>query len=206
MQSVLTYVHSDDPISRAGVISQLRPRPEVRLIKDDEIADSTVAVVIADQLDPTTVGMLHGYRRKGCRLVLIARAVDEAALVAAVEAGVGGLIRRDEATDNTLVHTIQRVSSGDGAIPPDLLGRFLEHVGRLQRQVLSPRGIPFTGLTARERDVLKLVAEGCETSEIAISLCYSERTIKNVLHDLTTRLQLRNRSHAVAYAVREGLI
>lgn len=206
MQSVQTYVHSNDPISRAGVISQLRPRPEVRLIKDDEILDSTVAVIIADQLDETTVDVLHRFRRKGCRLVLVARTVDETALAAAVEAGIGGLVRRDEATDDTLVHIIQRVSSGDGAIPPDLLGRFLEHVGRLQRQVLSPRGIPFTGLTSRERDVLKLVAEGCETSEIAASLCYSERTIKNVLHDLTTRLQLRNRSHAVAYAVREGLI
>lgn len=206
MQSVQTYVHSNDPISRAGVISQLRPRPEVRLITDDEIIDSAVAVIIADQLDENTVEVLHRFRRRGCRLVLVARTVDETGLAAAVEAGIGGLVRRDEATDDALVHIIQRVSSGDGAIPPDLLGRFLEHVGRLQRQVLSPRGIPFTGLTHRERDVLKLVAEGCETSEIAASLCYSERTIKNVLHDLTTRLQLRNRSHAVAYAVREGLI
>jgi DNA-binding NarL/FixJ family response regulator len=54
--------------------------------------------------------------------------------------------------------------------------------------------------------VLRLVAEGHDTSEIADQLCYSERTVKNVLHDITTRLQLRNRTHAVAYAVREGLI
>jgi DNA-binding NarL/FixJ family response regulator len=54
--------------------------------------------------------------------------------------------------------------------------------------------------------VLKLVAEGLDTSEIADSLSYSERTIKNVLHEVTTRLQLRNRSHAVAYALRNGLI
>ena len=39
-----------------------------------------------------------------------------------------------------------------------------------------------------------------------VRVAYSERTVKNVLHDLTTRLQLRNRTHAVAYAVREGLI
>ena len=43
-------------------------------------------------------------------------------------------------------------------------------------------------------------------AEIARELCYSQRTVKNILHDVTTRLQLRNRSHAVAYAVREGLI
>jgi len=54
--------------------------------------------------------------------------------------------------------------------------------------------------------VLRLIADGCDTSEIANRLAYSERTVKNVLHDVTTRLQLRNRSHAVAYALRQGLI
>ncbi|MQA85396.1 MAG: DNA-binding response regulator, partial [Streptosporangiales bacterium] len=44
------------------------------------------------------------------------------------------------------------------------------------------------------------------TAEIARALAYSERTVKNIIHDITTRLQLRNRAHAVAYAVREGLI
>jgi DNA-binding NarL/FixJ family response regulator len=64
----------------------------------------------------------------------------------------------------------------------------------------------FTGLSDREVRVLQLVADGWDTAEIAGELCYSERTVKNILHDLTTRLQLRNRSHAVAYALREGLI
>jgi len=54
--------------------------------------------------------------------------------------------------------------------------------------------------------VLRLVADGLETSEIASRLSYSERTIKKVLHEVMTRLQLRNRSHAVAYALRNGLI
>jgi DNA-binding NarL/FixJ family response regulator len=54
--------------------------------------------------------------------------------------------------------------------------------------------------------VLRLVADGLDTTEIARRMAYSERTVKNVIHDVTTRLNLRNRSHAVAYAVREGLI
>jgi DNA-binding NarL/FixJ family response regulator len=72
--------------------------------------------------------------------------------------------------------------------------------------VLGPRGIVFTGLAPREVEVLRLLADGLDTAEIARRLCYSERTVKNVVHDVTTRLQLRNRSHAVAYALREGLI
>jgi len=126
--------------------------------------------------------------------------------VAAAEVGVRGLLRRSEATCDALVRTIVRVAAGEGDVPADLLGRLLEQVGRLQRQVLAPRGLAFTGLTPRETEVLRLVAEGHDTSEIAARMCYSERTVKNVLHDLTTRLQLKNRTHAVAYAMREGLI
>jgi DNA-binding NarL/FixJ family response regulator len=61
-------------------------------------------------------------------------------------------------------------------------------------------------LARRERDVLVLVAEGLSTREVAKRLCYSERTIKNILQDVTTRLMLRNRTHAVAVAIREGWI
>ena len=89
---------------------------------------------------------------------------------------------------------------------PDLLGRLLEQMNRVQNNVLAPRGIGPTGFTTREVEVLRLLADGCDTSDIAVQLAYSERTIKNVIHDLTSRLQLRNRSHAVAYAMRAGVI
>jgi DNA-binding NarL/FixJ family response regulator len=61
-------------------------------------------------------------------------------------------------------------------------------------------------LRPREREVLALIAEGLSTREVARRLCWSERTIKNVLQDLTTRLGLRNRTQAVAWAVRNGWI
>ena len=61
-------------------------------------------------------------------------------------------------------------------------------------------------LTPREIDVLRLMADGLDTNEIAGELCYSERTVKNVIYGVTHRLKLRNRSHAVAYALRTGMI
>ncbi len=61
-------------------------------------------------------------------------------------------------------------------------------------------------LRARELDVLALVADGLSTREVARTLAYSERTIKNILQDLTTRFGLRNRTQAVAWALRNGLI
>jgi|BarGraNGADG00312_2_1021985.scaffolds.fasta_scaffold37490_2 DNA-binding NarL/FixJ family response regulator len=203
--AIATYVHARDPISRAGVNAELRTRPEVHVV--DGAAEAAVVVVVSDAVDANAIRDLRTMvKDRRPRLMLILTTVDDAALVAAAEAGASGLLRRSDATAEALARTIVKVSAGEGEVPPDLLGRLLEQVGRLQRQVLAPRGLTFTGLTPREAEVLRLVADGLDTGEIALRMCYSERTVKNVLHDLTTRLQLRNRTHAVAYAVREGLI
>ena len=207
MERVPVVVHARDPISAAGVASQLRYRPEVQVLRADEIDRARVAVVVIDGMDEDAVHLLRSVQRRGgCRTVLLASALEDGDLASAVEVGVTGLVRRRDATPERLVDVIIRAASGEGSVPPDLLGRLLDQVGNLQRQVLAPRGLTFTGLATREVAVLKLVADGLNTGEIAESLAYSERTVKNVLHDITTRLQLRNRSHAVAYALRAGLI
>ena len=196
-----------DPISQAGVASHLRPRPEVRLVDRDESETATVVVVVVDVVDDTVLGVLRQIRRAGAaRGVLVITCIDEQQLVRAAECGFVGVIRRSEATPERLVHVIGAVARGEGHVPPDLLGSLLEQVGRLQGEVLDPRGLHLTGLTAREIEVLRLVAEGYDTADIALKLAYSDRTIKNVLHSVMTRLNLRNRSHAVAYALRQGLI
>jgi DNA-binding NarL/FixJ family response regulator len=66
--------------------------------------------------------------------------------------------------------------------------------------------LSFTGLTEREVQVLKLLADGSDANEVGHQLFLSERTVKNTVHDVTSRLNLRNRTHAVAYALRQGLI
>jgi DNA-binding NarL/FixJ family response regulator len=89
---------------------------------------------------------------------------------------------------------------------PELMGQLVNGLSRISRDVLEPRGLSFSRLTERERHVLSLIAQGCATREVAERLCYSERTVKNVLHDVVTKLDARTRSQAVAHAVREGLI
>ena len=205
-ERISVYVYAHDPISQAGLASQLRARPEVQVV-DDDIDRAAVAVVVVDEVDDETARVVRAIQRNGIpRVLLIVTRLDDAGMLAGVEAGACGLLRRGEANPERLVAAIQAAATGDGSVPADLLGRLLEHVGRLQRQVLSPRGLTLSGLSEREIEVLRLVADGCDTTEIADSLAYSERTIKNIIHDVTARLNLRNRSHAVAYAVRQGLI
>ncbi|MFD7673377.1 response regulator transcription factor [Streptomyces anulatus] len=208
MERITVVLRAQDPISQAGVASQLRARPEVSVVeRDDGESTPQVVVMVVDAVDDEVLRVLRNIQRTStCRTVLVTTDIDEQKLVSAAECGVAGVIRRSESTPDHLVQVIGTVARGEGHLPSDLLGRLLEEVGRLQGQVLGPRGLHFTGLAAREVDVLRLVAEGYDTADIATKLAYSERTIKNVLHSVMTRLQLRNRSHAVAYAMRQGLI
>ncbi len=200
-------VRATDPLSRAGITSQLRRAQGFSVAGSDDLPDEAVALVVAEDVDSDVLTEMRVLRGRGIRrIVLLVSRVDDRTLLAAAEAGVTGVLRRSEATAGNLAAAIRSAAAGEGSLPPDLLGRLLHQVGQLQRQVLSPRGLTFTGLTEREVAVVRLLADGYDTTEIARSLFYSERTVKNIIHDITSRLELRNRTHAVAYAIREGLI
>jgi DNA-binding NarL/FixJ family response regulator len=201
------HVSATDPLSRAGTMSQLRSTAGVILVDEEQRGDDLVTLVVADDVDADTIRSVRGLRRQGVdRIVLLVARLDDNGLISAIEAGVAGLIRRSEATPHNLLATIRSVAAGEGTLPPDLVGRLLDQVGQLQRQVLAPRGLTFSGLSERELAVLRLLADGLDTTQVGEQLFYSERTVKNIVHDVTSRLELRNRTHAVAYAIRQGLI
>lgn len=206
-ERIPVFVYARDPVSQVGIAAQLRARPDVSVVDDGDVDAARVAVVVTDEVDEETIRVVRALQRNGCpRVVLVATNLDDRGLLAAVEAGVCGVLRRSQAEAEQLCAAISAAAGGDGAMPSDLLGRLMRQVGQLQRQVLAPRGLTFSGLTEREITVLRLIADGLDTAEVADRLCYSERTVKNVIHDVTSRLRLRNRTHAVAYALRQGLI
>jgi DNA-binding NarL/FixJ family response regulator len=204
---VKVYIHATDPVSAMGIAGELRMRPEVHVVDDSDYEGAEVAVIVVDEVDVAAVRTIRQIQRDSCqRVVMVVTRLEDAGLLAAVEAGACGILRRSEAVADRVAEAVMTAAKGDGSVPPDLLGRLLHQMSRLQRQVLAPRGLSLTGFSEREVDVLRLLSEGWDTAEIAGKLSYSERTVKNVIHDITARLQLRNRSHAVAYAVRAGVI
>lgn len=206
-KTVRVVVRGGDPVSEAGVASQLRYHHDLEILPAGAATAPDVVVFIADLVDEDTARTIRTIvRDEGARVVLVAAVVDGSAVLVAVEAGVAAIVRRSEATQDRLVTAIRAASTGDGHLPPDLLGRLLQQVGGTQSRPPTPQGLRFGGLTQRELTVLRLIAEGYSTREIARRLSYSERTIKNSIHDLVSRFQLRNRAHAVAFAVRQGLI
>ncbi|MFI1164427.1 LuxR C-terminal-related transcriptional regulator [Streptomyces sp. NPDC020801] len=200
-------VHAQDPISREGAIAQLRRYPEMELRDESATGPGTVALLISDTLDGTTLTRLRKVvRNEGARAVLVVGALRESELLDVIECGIGAIVWRHEATASRLEQAVRAAARGDGDLPADLLGRLINQVGSLHRNASGRPGAATSGLTPRETDVLRLVAEGFDTAEIASKMSYSERTVKSVIHGLTARLHLRNRAHAVAHAVRAGYI
>ncbi|MEV0191576.1 LuxR C-terminal-related transcriptional regulator [Kitasatospora purpeofusca] len=205
---VTVAVYASDPVLHVGIVQQLRQRPEVELVDDAHAHEARVSLVAVDSVDDETTALLYRLRHNSAtRTGLVVGTFDSGdALQRAIECGVTAVLRRAEADQDRLLRLVLAMANGEGVLPGDLLARLLDHVGSLQRSALDPHAASLSTLTPREADMLRLVSEGLDTAEIARNTSYSERTVKNVLHEVITRLQLRNRSHAVGYALRNGLI
>ncbi|SDZ42826.1 DNA-binding response regulator, NarL/FixJ family, contains REC and HTH domains [Saccharopolyspora shandongensis] len=205
MDRVRVAVQAADPITLAGLVSCLKPRAELFVVPSP--ADADVVVFAADRVSAQVLADLRlSAQQVSVPRVLVANELDPSDVLRAVEARVVAVLPRIAATGTRLINSVVAAARGGAVMPPDLLGELLKQVDHLQREVLTPRGLNASGLTSREVDVLRLMADGLDTVEIAEKLCYSERTVKNVIYGVTNRLNLRNRPHAVAFAMRAGAI
>jgi DNA-binding NarL/FixJ family response regulator len=133
------------------------------------------------------------------KLVAAVSEPDDERLERLARAGVSAILYRHELTPELLTATVRAVVQGRTSMPTDLLPRLLRKAARTER---VERG----ALSDRELAVLRMLADGEDTRGIAQGLCYSERTVKNVVHDVLTKLSCRTRAQAVATATRAGII
>lgn len=207
MEPTPVAVHARTPILRAGVMALLHGQVAVEPVPAERLQDADVLVVAHDHL---VIADLRALRERNPEftkpIVLVVQDLRESQLLGAVECGVRALVPLAQATSDRLIHTIAAVAAGAGDIPSKLVGPLLDQVHLLHDRVLRPNGLTSSGLTPREINVLTLLAEGKDTGEVAEALWYSERTVKNIIQSMISRLNLRNRAHAVAYAARAGVI
>jgi DNA-binding NarL/FixJ family response regulator len=211
---VKVFVVDSHAIYRRGLVASLELLDRVESVDQaDDVrgAQEHAALAQADVLivDPSISGGPAFLVEVGEELHVIActSACDDESVISAVEAGAVGFLRKDTLTQDLLQAAIHAAEGGAAVVAPDVLGAMLRgapapaeaETGGISR-FSQPR------LSEREQRVLALIAEGHPTREVAQQLCYSERTVKNVLHDVVTKLNVRSRSQAVAHAVRDGLI
>jgi DNA-binding NarL/FixJ family response regulator len=209
---VIVDIHA---IYRSGLVALLHQMPELEEIAEAGTAhdawqlpllrDSDVVIVDHD-FDTSTTFIRSVCEATRAAVVVCSAQVGEDEVLAAVQAGAVGILDKGTLDPEALTACVRAAASGAGVMAPKLLGVLLRSLSRVSREVLEPRGVSLARLNTREQDVLRLVAQGLATREVAKQLCYSERTIKNVLHDVATKLNVRTRSQAVALAVRDGLI
>jgi DNA-binding NarL/FixJ family response regulator len=203
-------------MSAAGAKAQLLGQPAIELVGPADLDRARVALVVADAADEAATKVIKAIQRDGVpRVVLVAARFDEAGVVAAVAAGVTSFLRRNEATSSRLTEVIRQADESGCQLPEGLLKKaaaaFVDCGPAAVRPVREndrhSTGSTMTlRLSKREVEVLRLVADGFDTGDIAEQLSYSESTIKGVLAKIMTRLEARNRCHAVAIVVRGGLI
>lgn len=205
------FVLDPHTIYRRGLTACLEQLPGVEGVADvesvreawehpDLFASELVLLEVAVQGGPDFIGAVT--EATDARVLVCTAEPSDEAVLAALQAGAVGFLRKDTLTPEALAAAVQAAASGAGVVAPDLLGNLLRSVssdGLNGRPTLAR-------LTEREQQVLALIAKGHPTREVALELSYSERTVKNVLHDVVTKLNARSRSQAVAHAVREGLI
>jgi two-component system, NarL family, nitrate/nitrite response regulator NarL len=128
---------------------------------------------------------------------------DERNVIAFAEAGASGYVAREGSMDD-LVAVVESAARGECLLPPDIAAKLFRRVATLARE---PRLEPIqVGLTARELDVLRLIEQGLSNKEIATALSIELATVKNHVHRILEKLNVRRRTAAAARARRLGVL
>jgi DNA-binding NarL/FixJ family response regulator len=210
VRPVSVAVLAGDPLTGQGAVAHLRGRSEVRVLAAERQQEAEVVLIVVDRITEDTLKLMERVAQESvnddARFVLVGDGVREHHMLRAVTCGLVSVIPRREADFDRILRAIVDVREGRLEMPGAALGWLVGQLRAIHQDVLEPNGLTAAGLETREVDVLGLLAEGLSTFEIAQRLNYSERTVKNIIHGVLTRLKLRNRTHAVAFAVRTGAL
>jgi DNA-binding NarL/FixJ family response regulator len=138
------------------------------------------------------------------KVVIMTAHDDERLLVEAVEAGASGFLGKDEAADEVLA-AARAAAEGEVLIDPNTLTRLLHQVAR-EREEQREAKVLLDQLTEREREILRLLAQGQRNDDIAASLFISPQTVQTHVRNLLGKLRVHSKLEAVAFAVKHGAI
>jgi DNA-binding NarL/FixJ family response regulator len=206
---IRVIVVDDHPIVRQGLVSVLGDEDDLEVV--GEASSGREAVALAARLQPDVMLLdlempdLDGVEaipqllaaKPGLGILVFTAYDTDERVLGAVRAGARGYLLKGASADE-IARGIRTVYSGGSYLEPRVASKLLAEVS-------SPR-TRGTGLSEREREVLRLVAEGLPTKQIALSLSISERTVKFHINSIFHKLGADNRAQAVALAAQRGLL
>lgn len=208
-------VADDQAVVREGIVMLLGLLPGIDVVgaaKDGEEAVALVGelapdVVLMDLRMPRCDGVEATRRIRerypSTQVVVLTTYADDDSLFPALRAGARGYLTKDAGGDE-IVKAVRDVMAGDAGLAPGVQRRLLERVSAVSA-VPEREAVP-DGLTARETEVLSLVAEGLSNHEIARRLHIGPATVKTHINNIFAKSGVRDRAQAVRYAYQHGLI
>ena len=212
--SIRVLVADDQSMVRAGFRMLLADEPDIDVIA--EASNGLEAVQKAARFDPTVILMdirmpeldgLEATRRiveadQAARVLIVTTFDLDEYVYEALRAGASGFVLKDEPPER-LIAAVRTVAAGEALLSPTVTKRVIREFTRI------PRATPpeeLGELTAREREIFQLVAEGLSNPEIAERLFIGETTVKTHVTHVFQKLGLRDRVQAVVLAYRTGLV
>jgi two-component system response regulator DevR len=210
---ISVFIVDDHEVVRVGLRTLLSRAPEIEVIGEAESVQQAVAkitellpdVVLLDVRlkDGSGFEVSREVQKldKDVRVLVLTAFSDDEMIMQAISAGADGYLLKEIGRDQ-LVEAIQKVASGQSILDPAVTGRVF---GKMQALIQDPNGgNRLNSLSAQERKVLALVAEGKTNKEIAAAMGLSDKTIKNYFSNILEKLQLSRRSQAAAYFVQHS--
>ena len=215
MKKIRVLVADDHTIVRDGICALLALAADIEVVGEaangrealEKVKELAPDVVLMDIAMPV-MGGLEATRRirkefPKVKVLALTQYDDKAYVFPVIEAGACGFISKTAASSE-LASGIRSVHRGDSFLSPSVARFLVEDY----QQVASMKGgqDPYEQLTDREREVLKLAAEGYTTQEIADMLVLSPKTVEGHKTNLMAKLDIHNRTELVKYALRKGII
>ena len=215
MEPIRVLLADDHTLFRKGIRTILEPMPDIQVSGEastgreavDEARELVPDVILMDIKMPVVSGIEASRQilqeNPHIGIILVTMFDDPESVFSGMRAGARGYVLK-EADPEELRRAIDAAFRGEVILCPIIARKVLDQFGS---ETTHPRpGLPFEELTRRELEVLQLAAGGLANKEIARDLVISEKTVKNHIANIFSKLQVNDRTQAILYALRKGLV
>jgi len=213
VSSLRVVIADDQPMMRAGFKAVLEASGDISVVAEAGNGEEAVRaalqytpdVVLMDIRMPVMDGIEATRRLPRQRVLILTTFGLDEYIIDALRAGASGFLLKDAPTQE-VVAAVRAVAAGDAVLSAAVTRQLLNQVARRLPAAVSRHPHQLDTLTAREQEVLRMLAAGLSNAEIAAALVVSEATVKSHVSRLLNKLGLRDRVQAVIYAYETRLI